>query len=181
MKLDVKKIIADPVLVVWEDAWAMSELTGTKDEPLDRWSEGSLRIDCGWLVEKNADFIMLSLTLDPPQRGVREKEYAGISRIPRSLVKKIIKLCPLTPSRRSRSKSRSSSPQTSPSPSASPEESSSQPGSSPTAESKPKNDMPCDGCKGVLEYSEDAGLYIHKGTGRITCGTTVVLAPEFLA
>lgn len=108
-----------PVVVWWEDAWSVAGADSPKVEFIERSNEGMLRVDCGWLVEKNADFILIAVTLDPHPRG-GEVGYGGPNYVPRSLVRKIVPLCQSSPSRRSRSKSASSSRKKPSSPSASP-------------------------------------------------------------
>jgi len=96
------KLPGEPVLVWWEDAWSIAGIDLPKEEMIEFAAEGALRCDCGWLIEKNDDFIILVLTLDPHRNG--PITAAGPSRIPRSLVKKIVKLAPFTPPARKKKK-----------------------------------------------------------------------------
>ena len=109
-----------PVVVWWIDAWSVAGADADKEEFIERSKDPIMRVDCGWLVHKDADCILLALTLDPRPPG-HETGYGGPSRIPRSLVRKIVPLCQSSPSRRSRSSSASSSRKKSPSRSASPQ------------------------------------------------------------
>lgn len=113
-----KDLPGSPVAVWWDDAWADAGLSGSKEDLLEKWTEGHLRCDCGWIVGKTPEFVMLSLTADPPQRGADAIEHAGVTRVPRDMVRKIIPLCPSSPKRRSSSSSRSRSRRPSATPSA---------------------------------------------------------------
>jgi len=108
-----------PVVVWWIDAWSVAGADSSKEEFIERSKDPILRVDCGWLVHKDEDKILLALTLDPHPLG-HETGYGGPSRIPRCLVRKIVPLCQSFPKRRSKSKSASPSRPTSASPSASP-------------------------------------------------------------